>query len=167
MVNRWYVAATQPGREDVAEQNLRRQDFGIWTPRQIRVVHHARRRHEKRVAFFPGYIFVSLDLERHRWRSVNATSGVRSLIMQGERPALCPAGLVEGLQALTDGSGLFNGVAGIAPGDAVRVVNGPFAELVGTLTRLDGAGRARILLRIMHGDVAVTLKLGDLVPATA
>lgn len=167
MAIRWYVAATQPGREEVAELNLRMQGFDVWVPRQARVVSHARRRYEKRVAFFPGYAFLSIDPDRDRWRSVNGTFGVRSLIMQDGRPVPCPAGLVEQLQALTDENGLFNGAAGVGPGDAVRVVAGPFAELVGTLTRLDGAGRARILLQIMRTEIAVTLKVADLVPACA
>lgn len=165
--SRWYVAALQPGREDLAEVNLRRQGFGVWTPRQIKIVRHARRRQERRVAFFPGYTFVSLDLDRQRWRSINGTAGVRSLIMRGERPAHCPPGLVEQLQTLTDAAGLFTSAADMQAGDAVRVTAGPFAELAGVLCRLDGDGRARVLLRIMQGEVAVTLDTRDLVPASA
>jgi len=164
MANFWYVAATQPGKEGAAEVNLQRQGFRSWMPRQIRVVRHARRRVEKSVPFFPGYIFVSMDIECQRWRSVNGTFGVRSLVMEGERPLHCPTGLVEGLQALVDERGVFN--VGIGPGDTVRVVTGPFAELVGTLVRLDSAGRARVLLRLMRGEVAVTLNTGSLVPVS-
>jgi transcription antitermination factor NusG len=82
--------------------------------------------------------------------------------MEGERPLPCPGGLVEGLQALVDERGIFN--VGIAPGDVVRVVTGPFAELVGTLVRLDGAGRARVLLQMMRSEVAVILNMASLVP---
>lgn len=165
MTDRWYVAATQPGREIVAEQHLGRQGFHTWTPHQIRTVSHARRRYDKRVPFFPGYMFVSLDVDRHRWRQVNSTLGVRSLVMVGERPLACPAGLVENLQSLADENGMFNAAASMKPGDAVRVVAGPFAELAGTLISIDSADRAKILLQMMRSDIAVTLNVGKLAPA--
>lgn len=167
MKDRWYVVATQPGRESVAVLHLEKQGFAVWLPQQVRVVRHARRRYEKRVPFFPGYMFVSLDIARDRWRSVNGTLGVRSLIMQGERPVPCPPGLVEGLQALTNEDGTFNAAATVAPGDRVRIVSGPFTELVGTLVELDGPRRARILLGLLQGEVPVTMNLANLVPAAA
>ena len=165
MADRWYVVAAQPGCEDTAEVHLKRQGFDVWMPRQVRSVRHARRRQEKRVPFFPGYMFVSMDVARQRWRSINGTRGVRSLIMQGEQPCRCPGGLVEGLRAATDEKGIFNGMLGIGPGDAVCVVSGALAQAEGTLVDLDDAGRARVLLRIMQGEVAVTLNARVLAPA--
>lgn len=165
MVDRWYVAAMQPGQEAMGLRHLERQGFHTWLPRQVRTVRHARRRHEKPVPFFPGYMFVLLDVERQRWRSVNGTIGVRSLVMEGDRPRPCPAGLVEGLQAMTDTMGMFNMAASLQPGDPVRLVTGPFAALAGTLVRHDGPARARILLHMMHGEIAVTLGTESLTPA--
>lgn len=165
MADRWYVVAAQPGCEDGAEAHLKRQGFDVWMPRQLRSVRHARSRRQKRVAFFPGYMFVSMNVERQRWRSINGTRGVRSLLMQGERPCPCPGGLVEALRAATDANGIFNGMVGVRPGDAVCVVSGALAQAEGTLVGLDDAGRARVLLRIMHGEVAVTLDAQALLPA--
>lgn len=165
MTARWYVVSTKPGCEDTAGTNLARQGFATWTPRQVRVVRHARRRLEKRVPFFPGYLFVQLDVARQRWRLVNGTFGVRCLIMQGERPVPCPRGLVEELQRLSDGDRLLT--AAIEPGAAVRVVSGPMAELVGSLVHLDGSGRARVLLKLLNSDIVATLDAARLILATA
>lgn len=52
------------------------------------------------------------------------------LIFHDERPAPCPAGLIEGLQALADENGIFNGTGGIRTGDTARTVATPFAEFV-------------------------------------
>lgn len=164
MAARWYVVSASPGSESVAETNLRRQGFSTWTPRQLRVVRSARRRIEKRVPFFPGYLFTQLDVERQRWRSVNGTFGVRSLIMAGGRPLPCPRGLVEDLQVLTGRDGIFNAAAAARPGDTVRLVSGPMAQLVGTLEHLDGAGRARVLLKLLNSDILVTLDAARLEP---
>lgn len=162
---RWYVASSHIGREDLALSNLRRQGFVSWLPRQRRMVRHARKTVEKSVAFFPGYIFVSLDLATERWHSINGTVGVRSLIMQGGRPIACPAGLIENLQLASDAAGLVNEQSRLAEGGPVRVLVGPFAEMVGTLTRLEGSSRARVLLDLMQSQVVVQMDSRDLEPA--
>lgn len=165
MTVHWYVISTKPGCENTAETNLARQGFTTWTPSQVRVVRHARRRLEKRVPFFPGYLFVQLDVGRQRWRSVNGTFGVRCLITQGERPLPCPQGLIEELQRLSESDRILS--AAIESGDAVRIVSGPMAELIGSLVHLDSAGRARVLLKLLNSEVAVTLDAARLIPAAA
>ncbi|WP_176247501.1 transcription termination/antitermination protein NusG [Mesorhizobium australicum] len=155
----------QPGREDIAEANLLRQGFKPFVARQLFTVRHARRLTVRRGSFFPGYMFVRLDLTRDRWRSVNGTMGVRSIVMIGERPAPCPAGLVEQLIDMTNADGILDFSSKLRVGDAVRVVSGPFANLIGRLDRLDGPGRARVLLSIMNGEVAATIAAKDLAAA--
>lgn len=167
MAKRWYVAATRAGGENVAEVHLARQGFVVWSPRQLRTVRHARRRAEKLVPFFPGYLFVLLNAERQRWRSVNGTYGVRSLIMEGDRPLPCPRGLVQGLQAAADDNGIMDGIGAISPGQAVRVVAGPMTDLVGILLSVDDRGRSRILLSLLSSNVVVKVHTGALTPAAA
>lgn len=130
------------------------------------MVRHARKSVEKSVAFFPGYVFVSLDLATERWRPINATVGVRSLVMQGGRPMACPSGLIEGMQILSDASGVMNEQPILTKGSHVRVLVGPFAEVLGMLTRIEGAGRVWVLLELMQSQVAVQMDACDLAPVT-
>lgn len=130
------------------------------------MVRHARKTIEKSVAFFPGYVFVSLDVATERWRSINSTVGVRSLVMQGGRPMACPSGLIEGLQLMADASGVLNERPMLTEGSHVRVLVGPFAEMLGTLTRIEGAGRVRVLLELMQSQIAVQMDARDLTPAS-
>ena len=37
-------------------------------------------------AFFPGYLFVHLDLEKDRWQKINSTIGVNKIISFGSYP---------------------------------------------------------------------------------
>lgn len=164
-LSRWYAVSVIPGREEKAEWHLRQQGFLPFMPRQRRTIRHARKLTEKTVAFFPGYMFLPLDLSRARWRSVNGTFGVRSLIMQGERPLPCPPGLVERFITMTGDDGLLDLSSKLAAGQSVRIVSGPLAELIGTIDRLDGPGRARVLLKIMNGDVSASMDIEDLVAA--
>jgi len=165
MVGRWYVVSFQSGRGDLAERNLRRQGFRTWMPRQTRIVTHARRKIERCLPFFPGYMFVLLDLERDRWRAVNGTMGVRTLVMQGEKPLPCPVGLIEELQSFCDANGIFNPAFDLKMGDAVRIVSGPFADAIGSLARHDGVGRVRVLLQMMRSEIPVIVDARAVVPA--
>ncbi len=108
-------------------------------------------------------MFIALDVGLQRWRSVNGTFGVRSLIMQGDRPLPVPSGLVERFIALTGKDGLLDFSGGLTAGASVRILSGPFAEMIGRLDRLDPAGRARVLVAIMNGEIPVDLDSRELV----
>ncbi|TIL40486.1 transcription termination/antitermination NusG family protein [Mesorhizobium sp.] len=160
---RWYAASVFPGKEDVAERHLRLQGFHPFIPRCEKTIRHARRIETRPAAYFPGYMFIALDVALQRWRSVNGTFGVRSLIMQAERPLPVPSGLVERLIALTGKDGLLDFSGGLTAGASVRILSGPFAEMIGRLDRLDPAGRARVLVAIMNGEIPVDMDSRELV----
>ncbi|MER8727128.1 transcription termination/antitermination NusG family protein [Mesorhizobium sp. M1027] len=160
---RWYAASVFPGKEHVAERHLRIQGFKPFVPRCEKTVRHARRLETRVAAYFPGYMFIALDVALQRWRSINGTFGVRSLVMQGDRPLPVPSGLVERFIALTGRHGLLDFSGGLAAGASVRILSGPFAEMIGRLDRLDPAGRARVLVAIMNGEIPVDLDTRDLV----
>src|SRR5262249_60266712 len=102
-----------------------------------------------RASLFPRYVFIILDLGRDRWLSVRSTVGVSSLFTCEDRPVPVPRGVVEALIAHTDEAGLALFEAGLTTGQTVRILSGPFADFVGTLERLDAAGRVRVLLTTM------------------
>jgi transcription antitermination factor NusG len=162
---RWYVVQTQANREHLAAEHLARQGFAVFLPRQRRTVRHARRLSERLVGYFPGYLFVGLDTANDRWRAVNGTIGVRGLIMGADRPAAAPRGLVEALRAQADEMDCLAPPPAYGPGDRVRLLSGPFADLVGALDRLEGAARVRILIDLVNGVVPVVVDRCDVVLA--
>jgi transcription antitermination factor NusG len=101
---------------------------------------------------FPGYIFVILNLSRDRWRSVNSTTGVASLVMGVDKPMAVPSGVVEGL-ITRESYGTIRLDSDLKVGDRVRILSGPFAETLCNIERLDDRGRVRVLLEIMGGQV--------------
>lgn len=154
---RWYAVQCLAHREVAASSHLQNQQYRVFFPRRRKVRRHARKTETVLVPFFPGYLFVSLDLSRHRWRSVNGTYGVASLVMRGDRPAPVPMGVVESLQQSCDEASVVQWQPDLKPGQAVRILAGPFGDFVGELERLDGAGRVRVLLEIMGGRVPAVL----------
>lgn len=147
-----------------------RQGFETFFPMRLKTVRHARKTTNRIASFFPGYIFVALDLRTDKWRAVNSTLGVRSLIMGGEMPLAAPKGVVEHLQEMTDEYGFLRRREDLKPGDGVRILNGPMAEMIGTLERLDGKHRVRVLMRMVHGDMSLivpTENLTKIAPVSA
>lgn len=153
---RWFVARVLPGREASAHFNLQRQEFRSFAPKLRRTVRHARKLQTVLAPLFPGYIFVILDLSVHRWRCVNSTIGVSSLIMGGDRPMPVPRGVVESLIDAS-ASGLVRLDRTLEVGQTVRILSGPFASRLCRLVHLDDRGRIRVLLEFMGSDIAATL----------
>jgi len=152
---RWYAVYTLPHREFRAKHQLETQGFYVFVPQRVKTLRHARKLTDIQVAFFPRYIFVELDLTFHRWRSINGTFGVKSLIMQGDTPHPVPRGIVETMIASVDHSGLLRFEGDLKTGSKVRLIAGPFAEQLGILDRLDASGRIRVLLDIMGRTISV------------
>jgi len=154
---RWRLVRTLTSREIFAAEQLQRQGFSVFLPKQMKTVRHARRIRVALAAYFPGYLFVQLDLARDRWRSVNGTLGVAHLVGQGEHPAAVPQGVVEALMEAADERGVLVGPP-LKAGQTVRITAGAFADQLAVIERLDDAGRVRVLLEIVGGQVLVSLR---------
>ncbi|WP_340644589.1 transcription termination/antitermination NusG family protein [Phenylobacterium sp.] len=161
---RWYPVQTQPKREAYAVQQLNNQGYEVFFPRRLITVRHARRVLEREASYFPGYIFVSLDLMQEPWTRVNNTFGVRSLVMVGARPAAVPTSFIEVLQRHLDQDGRLPPLAPFQVGERVSIVNGPLVDLVGTIDRLDSGNRVRLLLELATGLLPVFTETKNLSP---
>jgi transcription elongation factor/antiterminator RfaH len=162
---RWFLAHTQPSSESKAELHLRAQGFRIHLPQIQKTIRHARQLKTVRAPLFPRYLFIILDLDRDRWLSVRSTVGISRLFTtQDGRPVPVPFGIVESLIDQSDGS-VTRLDAGLVKGQQVRILCGPFADFIGTLERLDGAGRVQILLKLMGTAVPVSVHRSVLLPA--
>lgn len=149
---RWYCVQTQTNKEAYAAKNLEAQSYRHFLPTFVRTIRHARKTSQVRRALFPGYLFVSVDIESQRWHPIMHTFGVRSLIMQNERPKPVPIGVVEALLSATNDDGHVDFRDDIKVGQDVRMISGPFFNLVGRLERLDDRGRVAVLLNILGGE---------------
>ena len=154
---RWYVVQCRSHRETLAVQELTKQGFLAFSPYRLKSRRHARKITTIRAPFFPGYAFVALDLTRDRWSCVNGTRGVSRLVAFGQLPAPVPDGLVEGLAERCDSDGIMDNAESLRIGQSVKVLAGPFAELIGTLERLSGGRRICVLLDILGARVPVVL----------
>jgi transcription elongation factor/antiterminator RfaH len=156
-LDRWYVARTQPHREIQAMRHLQNQSFRVFLPRYLKSRRHGRKFETVLAPLFPRYMFIMLDLNRERWRSVNGTLGVDRLLMRRGIPECVPHGLVEQLANAATEEGVVRCLQSLAAGETVRVVAGPFADFIGRLEQLDDHDRVRVLLDILGGKIPVTV----------
>jgi transcription elongation factor/antiterminator RfaH len=162
---RWFLAHTLPKSEWKAELHLGAQGFRTFQPQIRKTIRHARQLKTVRAPLFPRYLFVILDLERDRWLSVRSTVGVSFLFSNRDgRPVPVPVGIVESLIERSEDT-VTRLDSNLVQGQQVRILTGPFADLVGMLDRLNEAGRVRVLLEMMGTAVPVTLHRSALAPA--
>ena len=162
---RWYAVHLQPNADRIARANLDRQGFESFFPVRVKTVRHARQFRTRLAPLFPGYCFVALDLSRDRWRSVNGTTGVVSLVTAGAEPLPVPERLMDALRAASSADGVVDLAEGLHEGQRVRILAGPFADMLGTLEALDDQQRVRILLEMMGSYVRVVSNARQLAPA--
>ena len=161
---RWYAVHTLPVQELRAQSNLANQEFRAFLPKRHKTIRHARRMLTVEAAFFPRYLFVVMDVHRDQWRRINGTFGVARLVMRRDAPHPVPQGVVEGLLAACDPSGLFRHGLRLRVGGPVRLLTGPFAERLAVLDRLDDKGRVRVLLDMMGQEVSIATDANDVLP---
>jgi transcription elongation factor/antiterminator RfaH len=164
-LSRWYAVYCQPHRESAAAAHLKNQDFAVFLPKREKVVRHARKIEKVRRPFFPGYLFVDLDIDHERWRSINSTVGVIRIVTQNDRPTPAPMGVIESIKAACGDDDILRFHPDLSVGQKVRVIGGPFADFVGELDQLTDSERVRVLLDIMGGRTRVVLPRDYLTPA--
>jgi transcription elongation factor/antiterminator RfaH len=154
----WFVVHTLPHQEKRAQAQLENQHYRTFLPKRQKTVRHARRLSTVVAPFFPRYMFVVLDPERHQWRAINGTRGVAGLLRNGDRPCPVPPGIVETLLASAGPDSVLHLRPQFNVGDPVRLIAGPFAEQLGILDRLDDGGRVRVLLDMLGRRVPILVE---------
>ena len=150
---------TQATRETVAAAHLQRQGYQIFLPSTWRTIRHARKVTIVKAGYFPGYLFVALDLDLDRWRPIEGTVGVLRIIKGGVRPIAAPVGLVEALLAATGPDGVMELADPMTkPGQTVCITRGPLADQLAVVERSSGEDRVRVLLSFLGQQVRVNIE---------
>jgi transcriptional antiterminator RfaH len=167
MTSRWYVVQTQPHAETKAMGHLIRQGFAAYLPRYLKRRRHARRVEIVGAPLFPRYLFVGVDMETQRWRSIHSTTGVARLVCNGDDPAPVPPDVVAALQRREDTAGFvqLERRQQFVPGERVRVVDGIFADNLGLFEGMADKERVAILLDLLGRKVRILLDEGAITAA--
>lgn len=163
---RWYVVHTYSGHENkVAETlkqraetlNLTDKISAILIPTQEKIQIKRGQRKTVNEKIFPGYMLVQMELTDESWLAVRTTQGVTGFVGIGNKPTPLPRHEVEAIQKyMSQGTPQFK--AEFSEGEAVRIVDGPFNDFLGTVKSInEEKGKVEVLVNIFGRETPVEL----------
>lgn len=169
MAAKWYAIHTKPRQEEVARENLQRQDFEIFLP-MIKAKKRQRGKWiDKIEPLFPRYLFIRLAIFEDSFAPIRSTRGVQQIVRFGDYPAQVPTDFVQALIANQDTLlGIQKPkVPVFKPGDKVTVIDGPLQGLTGIIENDNGEERVIMMLNLLGRDNVLSIETDNLMPATA
>ncbi len=162
----WYVLHSKPHKEELLAEQLELRRIETFYPRiRVQVVNPRAR---KVRPYFPGYVFMHVDLEIMGLTTLHYMPGSAGLIMFGGTPANVPDGLIHAIRQRVDeinaaGGELFEV---LKPGEPVFIHSGPFTGYDAIFdARLPGPERVRVLLKLLRNrQMPVHLAAGQIRP---
>ena len=156
----WYLIMSKPRQETLANENLLRQGYEVYTP-MISITRRRRGRYVDVIEpAFPRYLFIRLDQDTDNWAPIRSTYGVSGMVYFGFTPAQIPDELVEILRCRETEEGVLEFTAPeLKEGDKVRIIDGVFSGYEGIFKAKSRNERVSILLeatgKIMNLDLDV------------
>jgi len=147
----WYCLKTHPRKEDALWNELEARNVEVFYP-HVRVKPVNPRSRTIR-PYFPGYLFVRLDLERVGISFLRWMPHTRGLVSFDSQPAAVPDALVQALKAKLEEVQMERQdlLPGVKRGDLVQVDAGPFEGYLAVFdARLPGTERVRVLLKMLN-----------------
>lgn len=151
MALHWYALASKPRKELIVWRYLHQQGHEVLYPR-LRV-NPVNPRASKIRPYFPGYMFIQVDLEVLGISYFKWMPHTLGLVQFGGEPAVVPDHLINEIRSRVveiaeAGGEVFDG---LKPGDTVRITNGPFSGYEAIFdARLPGTERVRVLLEFLN-----------------
>jgi len=161
----WYALRSKARKEEVVWRQVRTAGFDVFYPRLK--VQPVNPRARKLKAYFPGYMFVRVNIEQVGISAFQWMPHAMGLVCFGDEPAIVPDNLIHAIRKRVDeisaaGGELFDG---LNPGDMIVISDGPFAGYEAIFdTRLPGSERVRVLLQLLNSQrqIPVELKAGQI-----
>jgi transcription antitermination factor NusG len=165
MASMWYALRSKPRKEDVVWRQVKLLGYETFYPR-LRV-NPVNPRARKLRPYFPGYLFVYVDIEEVGMSTFQWMPHTLGLVSFGGEPAYVPENLINALRKRIEeiaqaGGELFDG---LKSGDMVRISNGPFSGYEAIFdARVSGEERVRVLLEFLSNKrrLAIELNVGQI-----
>jgi transcriptional antiterminator RfaH len=115
-------------------------------------------------AMFPGYFFARFSLGE-MLPQVRSAHGVSSVVRFGDWYPVIDDTVIEQLRDKTGGDAVAQLLPEFAPGDSVRLTEGPLAGLEAVITQvLPGRERVRLLLEFLGRETVTEARTNQVIP---
>ncbi len=156
----WYALRSKPRKEEVVWRQARDQGYEVFYPR-LRV-HTVNPRARKIRPYFPGYLFVRVDIESSGLSVFQWMPHATGLVTFGGEPAAVPENLIVAIRKRLEEINAAGGEVfdGLKPGDVVTINYGPFEGYEAIFdARLPGSERVRVLLQLLSNQRRLPVEL--------
>ncbi len=152
----WFVVMTKPKKEQLARKNLLNQRFEVFLP-QLNYSDI----NSNFIPLFPGYLFVSFDIFSPHWLKIGNTRGVKKLLSSNVNPSKVDKKIINILLKSTNSFGVISeSYLNYKLNQSIKVINGPFKNMLGKITSLENNARIKILL----DNIVINLENKDILP---
>jgi transcriptional antiterminator RfaH len=151
MATHWYAFRSKPRKEEVVWRQVRDRGIEAFYPRLK--VNPVNPRSRKIRPYFPGYLFVRVDLETSGLSTFRWMPHAVGLVSFGGEPASVPENLIYAIRQRVEEIAAAGGEVydGLKPGDKVLINYGPFEGYEAIFdVRIPGSERVRVLLRLLN-----------------
>lgn len=149
----WYVLHSKPNREKFLFSQLQHREIETFYPR-LRV-EPVNPRSRKVRPFFPGYLFIHVDLDKTPISSLTYIPGAHNVVSFDYEPAVVPDDVLNVIQnnveRLNRDPKKYQ--KALKHGDPVIIKGGPFEGYQAIFdTAMKGSDRVRLLIKLLHGQ---------------
>ena len=154
----WFAVVTKPRQEQIALENLQRQDFECFLPMAENPYQRRRKRRQFMIEpLFPRYLFLNAIAGQQNLAPVRSTRGVTTMVRFGTELAVVPESIINAIKHRMDPT---TGLIRIKPveveaGDKVRIFDGPLAGISGIVEERSSENRTLILMELMGRSTRV------------
>ncbi|MFZ2202465.1 MAG: transcription termination/antitermination protein NusG [Microgenomates group bacterium] len=163
---KWYVVHTYSGHETrtgntlktkVESMGLTDYVYEILIPTQEKIKISKGKKSTVKEKIFPGYMLVKMIVTDNSWLAVRTTQGVTGFVGTGNNPTPIPQKEVDAILAFAkQAAPKFQTAFSI--GEAVKIIEGPFTDLLGTVRSIDETkGKVEVLVSIFGRETPVEL----------
>lgn len=163
---KWYIVHTYSGHEErvakaihqrVESMGFSNKVFDVIVPMRDTIKVSQGKKENVKERIFPGYIIVKMILDDESWLLIRTTPGVTAFIGSGNKPIPISEKEVEAIQQFMKmDEPLYK--TSFTNGEAVKIVDGPFADFLGTISEIDDAkGKLKVLVSIFGRETPVEL----------
>jgi len=163
----WYALRSKPNSEEVLYRLVATRGFEVYYPRLA--VKPVNPRAAKFKPFFPGYMFINVDLDDVGLSTFQWMPHSLGLVSFGSDPAIIPDDLFNRLRKELDARIVkFRKQRKLTSGDSVLVNDGLFKGYRGIFdVHVSGEQRVRVLLKLLDGHQRLVVLPADSVERKA
>lgn len=162
----WYVIHTYSGHENkvchtlkqrIDSMKLQGKIFDIVVPIRKAVIVKKGKKEDIKEKIFPGYILVKMLLDDNSWLAVRTTPGVTGFVGMANKPTPISDKEVEAIMKFMKLEAPKYKTS-FSVGEAVKIIDGPFADFLGSIDSIDEQrGKVKVLVSIFGRETPVEL----------